>query len=298
MVEVLVRHSGGMPCFSRCATYVFLCGALAALTLVEPDAGSAARGQRGRLRAVHGHRQHVRSNRRGAHNVKGGSAGNSPKRSGAKKPRSRQGSIAATPATVFGPLVLSAPLTPSEPGTVASPQPTPPEASNPSSPTEAPASPDNPPDETPGSVEKSTSDPLKTKEPTTEPPTTEPPLQKEPETEPITEPPVESDPPSTQKLFWSEEFNGPAGSSPDPNNWNFDIGGKGWGDEELESYTSRPANVELDGKGDLDITARAEDYTGSDGRSPGIHLCPPADAAQVSFPVRLGGGAHPGAGLR
>ena len=70
---------------------VFLCGALAALTLVEPDAGSAARGQRGRLRAVHGHRQHVRSNRRGAHNVKGGSAGNSPKRSGAKKPRSRQG---------------------------------------------------------------------------------------------------------------------------------------------------------------------------------------------------------------
>ena len=170
---------------------------------------------------------------------------------------------AATPATVFGPLVLSAPLTPSEPGTVASPQPTPPEASNPSSPTEAPASPHNPPDETPGSVEKSTNDPLKTKEPTK--PTTEPPLQKEPETELITESPVKSDPPGTQKLIWSEEFNGPAGSSPDPNNWNFDIGGKGWGNEELESYTSRPANVELDGKGDLDITARAEDYTGSDG---------------------------------
>lgn len=66
-------------------------------------------------------------------------------------------------------------------------------------------------------------------------------------------------------LIWSEEFNGPAGSSPNPNNWNFDTGGKGWGNEELESYTSRPQNAELDGKGDLDITAHAESYTGSDG---------------------------------
>jgi beta-glucanase (GH16 family) len=66
-------------------------------------------------------------------------------------------------------------------------------------------------------------------------------------------------------LIWSEEFNGPAGSGPSPNNWNFDTGGKGWGNEELESYTSRPQNAELDGKGDLDITARAESYTGSDG---------------------------------
>ena len=66
-------------------------------------------------------------------------------------------------------------------------------------------------------------------------------------------------------LLWSEDFDGPAGSSPNPNNWNFDTGGKGWGNEELESYTSRPQNAELDGKGDLDITARAESYTGSDG---------------------------------
>ncbi|HEX4115447.1 MAG TPA: glycoside hydrolase family 16 protein [Solirubrobacteraceae bacterium] len=66
-------------------------------------------------------------------------------------------------------------------------------------------------------------------------------------------------------LVWSEEFDGPAGSGPDPNIWNFDTGGKGWGNEELESYTSRPQNAALDGKGDLDITARAESYTGSDG---------------------------------
>ena len=72
-----------------------------------------------------------------------------------------------------------------------------------------------------------------------------------------------ADPPS--HLIWSEEFNGPAGSSPNPNNWNFDAGGKGWGNGELESYTSRPQNAELDGKGNLDITAHAESYVGSDG---------------------------------
>jgi beta-glucanase (GH16 family) len=66
-------------------------------------------------------------------------------------------------------------------------------------------------------------------------------------------------------LIWSDEFNGPAGSSPDPNNWNFDTGGKGWGNEELESYTSSPQNSALDGKGDLVITARDERYTGTDG---------------------------------
>lgn len=72
-------------------------------------------------------------------------------------------------------------------------------------------------------------------------------------------------PKAAPRLVWSEEFNGSTGSSPNPNAWNFDTGGKGWGNQELESYTSRLQNAELDGKGDLDITARAEDYIGSDG---------------------------------
>ncbi len=66
------------------------------------------------------------------------------------------------------------------------------------------------------------------------------------------------------RLIWSEEFNGPAGNSPDTNDWSFDTGGSGWDDSELESYTSRPTNAELDGQGHLVITARAENYTGSD----------------------------------
>src|ERR1700728_171687 len=78
-------------------------------------------------------------------------------------------------------------------------------------------------------------------------------------------PPISSNPPSTRKLIWADEFNGPAGASPEPFKWSFDTGGGGWGNEELESYTSRPVNAELDGQGHLAITARAEKYTGADG---------------------------------
>jgi beta-glucanase (GH16 family) len=68
-----------------------------------------------------------------------------------------------------------------------------------------------------------------------------------------------------KKLVWADEFNGPAGSSPNSNNWSFDTGGNGWGNNELESYTSRPQNASLDGQGNLVITAHAEKYTGADG---------------------------------
>ena len=58
------------------------------------------------------------------------------------------------------------------------------------------------------------------------------------------------------KLVWSDEFNGPAGTLPDPNNWNFDLGNNnGWGNGEAEVYTNSPNNVFQDGKGNLVIRA-------------------------------------------
>jgi beta-glucanase (GH16 family) len=86
-----------------------------------------------------------------------------------------------------------------------------------------------------------------------------------PEAPATKESPTGSNPTSSRKLVWSDEFNGPAGTSPESSKWSFDTGGGGWGNEELESYTSRPANAELDGQGHLAITARAEKYTGADG---------------------------------
>lgn len=78
-----------------------------------------------------------------------------------------------------------------------------------------------------------------------------------PPTTPSATPPVD-------KLVWSYEFEGPAGSSPNPSKWGFDVGGGGWGNNELQYYTSSPQNASLDGHGDLVIDARAERYTGPD----------------------------------
>jgi beta-glucanase (GH16 family) len=65
-------------------------------------------------------------------------------------------------------------------------------------------------------------------------------------------------------LVWSDEFNGADGSPPDLAKWTYDTGGGGWGNKELESYTSRLENVQQRG-GNLVITARKESYTGLDG---------------------------------
>jgi beta-glucanase (GH16 family) len=65
-------------------------------------------------------------------------------------------------------------------------------------------------------------------------------------------------------LSWSDEFNGSNGSPPDPAKWSFDVGGNGYGNNELESYTSRIANAEQR-DGNLLITARKEEYQGPDG---------------------------------
>jgi uncharacterized protein (TIGR03437 family) len=55
------------------------------------------------------------------------------------------------------------------------------------------------------------------------------------------------------KLVWSDEFNGPASTPPDPTKWNYDLGGGGWGNAEIETYTKDPSNVFQDGKGNLVI---------------------------------------------
>jgi len=69
---------------------------------------------------------------------------------------------------------------------------------------------------------------------------------------------------SPWRLTWSDEFNTPDNSIPDPKKWTHDVGGNGWGNHELESYTSRPENARVVG-GNLVITARQEQYTGADG---------------------------------
>jgi beta-glucanase (GH16 family) len=55
-------------------------------------------------------------------------------------------------------------------------------------------------------------------------------------------------------LTWSDEFNGPDGTPPDPTKWTYDIGGSGWGNQEREYYTNALENAQQQG-GNLVITA-------------------------------------------
>lgn len=65
-------------------------------------------------------------------------------------------------------------------------------------------------------------------------------------------------PSSGQNLIWSDEFNG---SALDSSYWTYDVGGSGFGNQELEYYTARPENVSVQ-SGSLVIQARRESYSG------------------------------------
>lgn len=66
------------------------------------------------------------------------------------------------------------------------------------------------------------------------------------------------------KLTWSDEFDGADETGPDAAKWGFDLGGRGFGNDEFETYTSRLKNVQQRG-GNLVITALKERYIGDDG---------------------------------
>ncbi|WP_103944389.1 carbohydrate-binding protein [Thermomonospora echinospora] len=67
-------------------------------------------------------------------------------------------------------------------------------------------------------------------------------------------------PPSGWSLVWADDFTGSAGALPSSDNWlistghNYPGGPANWGTGEIQRYTADPANVSLDGGGNLRIT--------------------------------------------
>jgi beta-glucanase (GH16 family) len=57
------------------------------------------------------------------------------------------------------------------------------------------------------------------------------------------------------QLSWSDEFDGPRGAGVNRDKWTAEVGGQGWGNQELEFYTDSTENAQLDGQGMLVITA-------------------------------------------
>jgi beta-glucanase (GH16 family) len=76
-------------------------------------------------------------------------------------------------------------------------------------------------------------------------------------------PPASRPPSSDLRLVWGDEFDEPAGTPPNPDHWGYNLGDgtaesiAGWGNHELEYYTTDPRNAATDGKSHLVITARA-----------------------------------------
>ena len=71
---------------------------------------------------------------------------------------------------------------------------------------------------------------------------------------------IEVTPPEGYSLVWSDEFQG---NEIDTDIWNFDVGGHGWGNNEIQFYTDRTTgdnrNAYVEG-GKLYIVARHEEY--------------------------------------
>ena len=65
---------------------------------------------------------------------------------------------------------------------------------------------------------------------------------------------------SDWSLVWADEFDDAAGTAPNPNYWTYELGDgslngiPGWGNDEFQYYTDDPANVSMDGAGNLAIT--------------------------------------------
>jgi beta-glucanase (GH16 family) len=69
------------------------------------------------------------------------------------------------------------------------------------------------------------------------------------------------------KMTFHDEFDGQANAAPSTERWTRDLGGGGFGNNELESYTEGNKNAFLDGHGNLIIEARKEPTRGKDGIS-------------------------------
>ena len=65
---------------------------------------------------------------------------------------------------------------------------------------------------------------------------------------------------SSYQMVWHDEFE--QAGTPDPGKWNHEIGGWGWGNNELQNYTGRLENARVE-NGLLVIEARKESFEGN-----------------------------------
>ncbi len=81
-----------------------------------------------------------------------------------------------------------------------------------------------------------------------------------------------------QLLMWHDEFAGPVNSGPDETVWSYDLGGGGWGNAELETYTNARSNSLI-----------ADDPAATDGRALVIRAVKDASGGVTSCRIKTTG---------
>lgn len=84
------------------------------------------------------------------------------------------------------------------------------------------------------------------------------PLRPDPNSPNVTPPIATTTPANTRKLIWSDEFE--TAGLPDTVNWNYDVGGHGFGNNELQYYLANKLENARVENGNLIIEARKEVY--------------------------------------
>jgi|tagenome__1003787_1003787.scaffolds.fasta_scaffold20959585_3 beta-glucanase (GH16 family) len=93
-----------------------------------------------------------------------------------------------------------------------------------------------------------------------------------------------SPPMSVESPLFADEFDGVAGSPPNPAYWGYDVGRWGESAGELQYYTDRTDNARLDGNGNLELIAKPEKYSGASYTSARLQT---RDKESFEPPVRI-----------
>lgn len=88
----------------------------------------------------------------------------------------------------------------------------------------------------------------------------------------------EADGRASDTLTWSDDFNQPVGSAPDPTRWVYDLGAGGWGNNELQTYTASRENSSI-----------VADPAALDGRALAIRAIRSANGAYTSARLKTEG---------
>jgi beta-glucanase (GH16 family) len=91
--------------------------------------------------------------------------------------------------------------------------------------------------------------------------------------------------PNAWELVWSDEFEQPDGSPPDPSKWNHQQGGAGWGNGELQHYTDSLENSFIQ-DGMLVIRAKQEEMMGRNYTSARLNTLFKGDWTYGRFEIR------------